>query len=89
MSVHFCVIARDSDMVVFETLVNKDMNQRQLRSEAIEVITHIERENEALKSQMIMNRSQDPDLESQDKSMTWCEALTRITGKSVELNVLL
>jgi len=28
MSVHYCVIARDSDMIVFETLTNKEMNPR-------------------------------------------------------------
>ena len=44
--VHFCVIARDSDMVVFEALVTKSMNQRQLRNEAVEVITIKEKESE-------------------------------------------
>lgn len=52
MSVHYCVIARDSDMIVFECLVNKDMNPRQLRSEAMEIITREEKDNEHIISKM-------------------------------------
>jgi hypothetical protein len=44
MSVHYCVIARDSDMIVFEILVNKEMNPRQLKSETMEIVTAKEEE---------------------------------------------
>ena len=27
MSIHYCVIARDNDMIVFENLINKDLNK--------------------------------------------------------------
>lgn len=95
MSVHYCIISRDSDMIVFENLVNKDMNPRQLRSEAMEIITQKEKESEHIIAKMnnsitkspSSNRSvdiEDPAAEAQ----LWCESLTRITG-SVELNILL
>lgn len=60
MSVHYCVIARDSDMIVFESLVNKDMNPRQLRSEAMEIITQKEKENEHIIAKM--NHSKSPSM---------------------------
>ena len=52
MSVHYCVIARDSDMIVFECLQNKEMNPRQLRSEAMEIITVKEKDNEHIIQKM-------------------------------------
>lgn len=91
MSVHYCVIARDSDMIVFECLVNKDMNPRQLRSEAMEIITTQEKDNEHLISKLnsSVGSSKSTDLENPElAAKQWCEALTRITG-SVELNLLL
>ena len=50
--VHYCVIARDSDMIVFETLVNKELNPRQVRGEAMDIITQREKDNEALIKKM-------------------------------------
>lgn len=45
--VHYCFIARDSDMIVFEKLVNKQINQRQLTNEAVQLISAIERTPES------------------------------------------
>ena len=45
--VHYCFVARDSDMIVFEKLVNRDLNQRQLTNEAIQVIQSLESVPEA------------------------------------------
>jgi hypothetical protein len=91
MSVHYCVIARDSDMIVFECPVNKEMNPRQLRSEAMEIITAKESDNEHIISKMnsSVGSSKSTDIENPElQAQQWCEALTRITG-SVELNLLL
>ena len=38
MSVHYGFIAKDSDMIVFEILVNKEMNPRQVKAAVIEVV---------------------------------------------------
>ena len=40
--VHYCFIARDSDMIVFEKLVNKSLNLRQLTNEAVQMVTKLE-----------------------------------------------
>ena len=40
--VHYCFIARDSDMIVFEKIVNKKLNQRQLTNEAVQIVTQLE-----------------------------------------------
>ena len=40
--IHYCFIARDSDMIVFEKLVNKKLNQRQLTNEAMQIVTQLE-----------------------------------------------
>ncbi len=88
MSVHYCVIARDSDMIVFETLVNKDKNARQLRSELMEIITIKERENKSIISKMNSSMNKSIDAENPDESQLWTEPLTRITG-NIELNLLL
>ena len=45
--IHYCFIARDSDMIVFEKLVNKQINQRQLTNEAVQIISAIERTPES------------------------------------------
>ena len=37
--VHYCFVARDSDMIVFEKLVNRGLNQRQLTNEAVTLIS--------------------------------------------------
>ena len=42
-NVHYCFIARDSDMVVFEILLNQDLNMRQLQNEVIEMLVAQER----------------------------------------------
>ena len=44
-AVHYCFIARDSDMIVFECLVNKDYKQPQLRTFAVDLLVQKEREN--------------------------------------------
>lgn len=36
--VHYCFIARDSDMIVFEKLINKNLNQKQLTNEAVQMM---------------------------------------------------
>lgn len=64
MSVHYCVIARDSDMIVFEALVNKEMNPRQLRSEVMEIITVKEKDNEQIIAKMNNSISKNSDLEN-------------------------
>ena len=45
MSVHYGFIARNSDMVVFEILINKEMNPRQLRSDSIEILSEKEKQS--------------------------------------------
>ena len=40
--IHYCFIARDSDMIVFEKIVNKKLNQRQLTNEAMQIVTQLE-----------------------------------------------
>ena len=42
-NVHYCFIARDSDMVVFEILLNSDLNLRQLQNEMTELLVAQER----------------------------------------------
>lgn len=37
-NVYYCIIARDSDMVVFEYLLNKDLKQSQLKDTIVEII---------------------------------------------------
>ena len=88
---HYCVIARDSDMIVFEILMNKELNVRQLKSEAMDFITQKESENELIIKKMntSMSSSRSQDLESNEQeSQFWSEPLKRITT-SVELNLLL
>ena len=78
-------------MIVFECLVNKDMNPRQLRSEAMEIITREEKDNEHIISKMnsSVSSSKSADIENPElAAQQWCEALARVTG-SVELNLLL
>ncbi len=78
-------------MIVFECLVNKDMNPRQLRSEAMEIITREEKDNEHIISKMnsSVSSSKSTDIENPElAAQQWCEALARVTG-SVELNLLL
>ena len=64
MSVQYCIIARDSDMVVFESLVNKDFNPRQLLSEALEVITMKEKDSAHLIAKMNNSMNKSTDLEN-------------------------
>jgi len=64
------------------------MNPRQLRSEAMEIITVKEKDNEHI-IQKMNSSINSKDQENQEVEVQqWCEALTRITG-SVELNLLL
>ena len=88
MSVHYCIIARDSDMIVFESLVNKDKNSRQLRSESMEIITIKEKENKSIITKMNSSMNKSVDGENPDESQLWTEPLTRIAG-NIELNLLL
>ena len=44
--IHYVFIARDSDMVVFERLVNKKLTLNQLNHEAIEIVTELEKTHE-------------------------------------------
>jgi hypothetical protein len=44
--VHYCFVARDSDMIVFEKLVNRGLNQRQLTNEAVTLISAQEKIDE-------------------------------------------
>ena len=37
--VHYAFIARDSDMIVFEKHINRDLNAKQIHNEAVEIIT--------------------------------------------------
>lgn len=47
--IYYCMIARDSDMVVFEYLINKDLKQSQLRDTIDEILV----KKEAEKKEMI------------------------------------
>lgn len=40
--VHYCFVARDSDMIVFEKLVNRQLNPRQLTNEAVRITSGLE-----------------------------------------------
>ena len=44
--VHYCFVARDSDVIVFEKLVNRDLNQRQLPNVAVTLISAQEKIDE-------------------------------------------
>ena len=44
--VHYCFIARDSDMIVFEKLVNKGLNASQVTNEAVQIVTQLENKSE-------------------------------------------
>ena len=44
--VHYCFIARDSDMIVFEKLVNRQLNQNQLTNEAVRMVSELEKVEE-------------------------------------------
>ena len=88
MSVHYCFIARDSDMVVFENLVNKDLKQSQLKDEAIEILVSKEKEVKDVILKMNSSVSSAVDEETKDDSLTWFEPLPRITG-GVELHLML
>ena len=51
MPIHYCFIARDSDMVVFESILNKDLSgqpqaqrstfRREIKERLLELDTHI------------------------------------------------
>jgi hypothetical protein len=88
MSVHYGFIARDSDMVVFELLVNKEMNPRQLRSDSIEILSAKEKESKDVISKMNLSTNKADSENPADIMELFCEPLTRITG-GVELNLLL
>ena len=38
-NVHYVFIARDSDMIVFEKHIGKDLNAKQIHNEVVEIIT--------------------------------------------------
>ena len=40
--VHYCFVARDSDMIVFEKFVNRQLNQKQLTNEAVRITSGLE-----------------------------------------------
>ena len=44
--VHYCFVARDSDMIVFEKLVNRGLNNTQLTNEAVQLISQQEKIDE-------------------------------------------
>lgn len=44
--VHYCFIAKDSDMIIFERVVNKELSADRLKQEAIELISGLERQPE-------------------------------------------
>ena len=45
--IHYCFIARDSDMIVFEKMVNKKLNKSQLTNEAVQIVTQLEQVDES------------------------------------------
>ena len=70
--VHFCLIARDSDMIVFETLVNKEMNPRQLRAEVMEIVTEKEKDSSSVIAKMNSSQTKiDPENPDADAER-WC-----------------
>jgi hypothetical protein len=87
MSVHYGFIAKDSDMIVFEILVNKEMNPRQVKAAVIEVVVVKEEENKDVIQRMNTSNSKS-DTENPDMVEQFCEPLKSITG-GVELNLLL
>ena len=40
--VHYCFIARDSDMIVFEKMVNRALDESQLNNEAVRITSGLE-----------------------------------------------
>ena len=40
--VHYCFVARDSDMIVFEKTVNRQLKEGQLNNEAVRIISGLE-----------------------------------------------
>ena len=88
MSVHYGFIARNSDMVVFEILINKEMNPRQLRSDSIEILSEKEKQSADIITKMNSSTSKADQENADEQIELFCEPLTRITG-GVELNLLL
>ena len=48
-NVHYVFIARDSDMIVFEKHINRDLNAKQVHNEVVEIITSQEQVPEQLR----------------------------------------
>ena len=47
--VYYCFIARDSDMIVFEKQVVRELNAKQVHNEAVDIITNQEQVPEGLR----------------------------------------
>lgn len=81
MSVHYCFIAKDSDMVVFEHLVTRDINKSALNNEAIERVTAWESTNKKMT---------EPDADEESADIYYdCKPLSGVAAganRSVELH---
>ena len=87
-TVHYCFIARDSDMIVFECLVTKDLKQPQLRTISVDLITLKEKENASTLTRMNSSTASALDAEQGEDILLWTEPCPQITG-GVEIHVLL
>ena len=87
-TVHYCFIARDSDMIVFECLVTKDLKQPQLRTISVDLITLKEKENASTLTRMNSSTTSALDAEQGEDILLWTEPCPQITG-GVEIHVLL
>lgn len=87
-TVHYCFIARDSDMIVFECLVTKDLKQPQLKSISVEILTRKEKEYASTLQRMNSSTASALDPEQGEDIMLFKEPCPQITG-GVEIHVLL
>lgn len=91
--VHYCIIARDSDMVVFECLLNKELKQSQLKDTIGDIIAEKENQNKETIEMMLSGEpTKNPDDPEEANAgppiCNWLESLPAITG-GVELHLQL
>ena len=72
----YCLIARDSNLLVFETFED-DSYRQQLRKECKSILSKKEREYKQVITKMLNIDTEDPLIDS----VQWCERLKFITAK--------
>ena len=70
---HYCVIARDSQMFVFENFSEEMNKSQQLRFECQQLIAMREKDSQHLIAKMVNIDTEDPT----EESVEWTESITR------------